>query len=1159
VWSEIWEDVRPRIESVLTRGVATYDEALLLFLERHGYPEETYHTFSYSPLPGDDGQIAGNFCVVTEETERVIGSRRLASVSRLASGLAIAKTERDVAVAIEVCINADARDLPVSLLYIYDDEARVARRAAATAIDGRHSAARLEFPIDTDAPWPFTRLRASQESILIEWTGQPLPAGPWDLSPARVLAIPITLQGQDRPHAVFIAGLNPHRPLDAEYKSFLELFGGQIAAGLTSAHAYAEERRRAEALAALDRAKTAFFSNVSHEFRTPLTLMLGPTQDALAGDGVMRRHDLETVYRNELRLLRLVNSLLDFSRAEAGRTRATYEPVDLSRLTADVASTFRSAIERGGLRFDVNCPPLDQPVFVDRQMWEKVVLNLLSNAFKFTFEGHIRVALEPGTHDVTLVVEDTGVGIAEAELPRVFERFHRIEGTRRRTHEGTGIGLALVQDIVALHGGAISATSKPGAGTTFRVRMPLGNAHLPADQVAESPAGDLRPIVAAAFVAEVERWLEQPGGAAAAEAVAAADVDDTRAHIVVADDNADMRDYLRRLLGARWRVTTARDGRQALEVMARDAADLVITDVMMPELDGFGLLKAIREHDVTRDVPVLMLSARAGEEQRLDGLQAGADDYVVKPFTARELLARVETLLMRASIRTVENMHRRHLADIFRQAPAAIAIMRGPQHVYEHANPAYLELIGRRPVIGRGVREAVPELAGQGIFELLDEVYRTGTPHVGEAAKVLVERSASRGPEERYFDFVYHPMRSAAGEIEGIAVVAFDVTDLVCARRDAEAASRAKDEFLAMLGHELRNPLAPILTALQLMRLRAGDVHEHERTVIERQTRHLVRLVDDLLDVSRIARGKIELRKERIELADGVAKAIEMASPLLEERSHRLMVNVPRGLVLDADPARLAQIVANLVTNAAKYTESGGRISVEAEADADGNMVELRVGDTGIGIEPDMLARIFEMFTQEPQSLDRASGGLGLGLTIVRNLVDLHGGTVEARSEGRGRGSTFIVRLPAAPSAEAPALEGVLPATSFATTSPESTTVLVVDDNPDAAGMLASFVRMLGYRVESALDGPTALRVADRVSPSIALLDLGLPVMDGFEVARRLRGSPGHRGIRLIAITGYGQEADRERSRDAGFDAHLVKPVDLDQLGALIAELTPAQ
>ena len=1160
VWAEIWDDLLPRLDQVLVRGEATFDQALLLFLQRHGFPEETYHTFSYSPLPGDDGRVAGNFCVVTEETDRVIGERRLASLRLLASGLASATTESDVFLAVDRSISADPRDMPFSLLYTFDDESGVARRAASTGIDGEHPAARAECPADESTPWPFAQLRDGSGVQIVEWQGRkPLPAGPWKVAPSRALAIPIALQGQDRPSGTFIVGLNPHRPFDETYRSFLELFAGQIAAGLANARAYAEERRRAEALAAIDRAKTAFFSNVSHEFRTPLTLMLGPTQDALAGDGVMRREDLETVYRNELRLLRLVNSLLDFSRAEAGRTQATYEPVDLARLTADLASTFRSAIERGGLRFHVECPPLPQPVFVDPQMWEKIVLNLLSNAFKFTFDGHIRIALEPGADQVALIVEDTGVGIAEPELPRVFERFHRIEGGRARTHEGTGIGLALVQDLVHLHHGEITASSRPGAGTTFIVTIPFGRAHLPAAQVVESSARELSPISATAFVAEAERWLgvrsvEPEPETARDPGPEPSPKERPRPVIVVADDNADMRDYVRRLLRSRWDVRTARDGRHALDLVRQGSVDLVITDVMMPELDGFGLVREIREGDGTRDIPILMLSARAGGEQRLGGLQAGADDYLVKPFSARELIARVEMLLLRASIRAVDNLQRRQLTDIFRQAPAAIAILRGPDHTYEHTNPAYLDLIAHRAVVGLPIREALPELAGQGVFELLDDVYRTGVPFVGKALRIAVQRSAGAAPEERYFDFVYHPMRNAIEQIDGIAVVAFDVTDLVSARREAEGASRTKDEFLAMLGHELRNPLAPILTALQLMRLRGGTALEHERTVIERQTRHLVRLVDDLLDVSRIARGKIELRRERMDLADGVAKAIEMASPLLEERSHELEIDVPRGLTLDADPARLAQIVANLLTNSAKYTEAGGRIVVRASSE--GHELVLRVTDTGVGIESDMLPRIFDMFTQEPQSIDRARGGLGLGLTIVRNLAELHGGSVEARSAGRGRGSEFIIRLPSVHPAAAAIDSSNAEDTTFSAAEIPSGVVLVVDDNQDAAEMLAMYVRSLGYRVESALDGPAALRAADRVNPAIGLLDIGLPVMDGFEVARRLRSTPAHADIRLVAITGYGQEADRERSRAAGFDAHLVKPVDLDDLRGLLLELS---
>ena len=1154
VWAEIWKDVGPRVDRVMSSGQATWDEALMLFLQRYGYREETYHTFSYSPLPGDDGRVAGNFCVVTEETERIIGERRLQALRMLASMLAGADTAADVYQAIESCVASNGRDIPFALLYALDETTGCAARVARTGFGADHPAAPATVALDGDSPWPFAQVvNGSGELIVESQAGDPAwPSGPWDVPPALAVVMPIALQGQARPSFVFVAGHNPYRPRDESARSFLGLFVGQIAAGFEKARAHEEERRRADALAALDRAKTAFFSNVSHEFRTPLTLMLGPTEDALSHDGVMRRAELETMYRNELRLLKLVNSLLDFSRAEAGRTQATYEPVDLASLTIDLASTFRSAIERGGLDYAVDCEPLSEPVFVDRQMWEKIVLNLLSNAFKFTLEGRIRVALRGEAGAAVLTVEDTGLGIPEAELPRVFERFHRIEGTRARTHEGSGIGLALVHDLVALHGGRIVVSSQPDAGTTFTVTIPLGSAHLPRERIGRSPALSATAIGAPAFVAEAERWIESSDPIALAAETPAPAAAPERGRIVVADDNADMRDYLRRLLSPRWAVETTRNGLDALDRLRREPADLVITDVMMPELDGFGLLAALRGTDATRDIPVLMLSARAGEEMRLEGLQAGADDYLVKPFSARELTARVETLMIRASMRAVENLQRRQLADIFRQVPAAMAILRGPDHVFEHANPAYLALMGNRDIVGKPVREALPELTGQGVYELLDGVYSSGQPYVGNALRLMVQRAPGRA-EEMFFDFVYQPMRDATQQIDGIAVVVFDVSELARARREAELASRTKDEFLAMLGHELRNPLAPILTALQLMRLRGGTALEHERTVIERQTRHLVRLVDDLLDVSRIARGKIELRRERVDVADAVAKAIEMASPLLEERQHRLDVRVPRGLFVIADPARLAQIVANLLTNAAKYTDAGGRVSVKASMD--GDSVTFSVADTGIGIEPAMLARVFDMFAQERQTLDRTAGGLGLGLTIVRNMVQLHGGSVQARSDGRGKGSEFIVRLPAAVAAHEAGAEALHPPAG-PPAIPEGVPVLVVDDNADAAAMLREYVGSLGYRVTVALDGLAALRAADEYEPAIALLDIGLPVMDGFELARRFRESDRHAAMKLVAITGYGQETDRQRSRDAGFDAHLVKPVDMDQLEHLLSVLS---
>ncbi|MEO8520569.1 MAG: ATP-binding protein [Acidobacteriota bacterium] len=370
-------------------------------------------------------------------------------------------------------------------------------------------------------------------------------------------------------------------------------------------------------------------------------------------------------------------------------------------------------------------------------------------------------------------------------------------------------------------------------------------------------------------------------------------------------------------------------------------------------------------------------------------------------------------------------------------------------------------------------------------------------------------------------------------------------------RAQAEAANLAKDEFLAMLGHELRNPLSPILTALQLMKLRGDPSSAREQVVIERQVNHLTRLIDDLLDVSRIARGMVELKQEPIELAEVVARAVEMASPLLEQRSHVLEVGVPRHLVVFADSMRLGQVVSNLLTNAAKYTNPGGRISVTGSEEEDA--ITLRVRDTGIGIAPDVLPRVFERFVQERQAIDRAQGGLGLGLTIVQSLVERHGGTVSASSEGPDQGSEFAIRLPKwAPAAG----RQPSPPAAAAAAAPagSSRRILVVDDNEDGAEMLAAVLAAQGHDTRVAHDGPEALRMAGHFKPEVAFLDIGLPVMDGYELAARLRDLPELGGIRLIAVTGYGQESDRQRTRAAGFQHHLVKPVDLDAVNAVVDE-----
>ncbi|HYL19550.1 MAG TPA: EAL domain-containing protein [Burkholderiales bacterium] len=400
-------------------------------------------------------------------------------------------------------------------------------------------------------------------------------------------------------------------------------------------------------LAELDVAKTAFFSNISHEFRTPLTLMLGSLEDELGDRGQLlppaRLERIEIAHRNGLRLLKLVNALLDFARIEAGRMQAHYQPTNLSELTAELASSFDSATGRTGLTLTIDCPPLPEAVYVDREMWEKIVLNLISNAFKHTFQGGIVVRLAWLDGTAQLTVEDSGVGIAADEIPRLFERFHRVRGAASRTHEGSGIGLSLVRQLVQLHSGCIRVESELGKGSRFIVTLKAGTQHLPADQVAKSGDGAASGRTAAAHVKEALSWLPAASDTTVIQALP--ENTGPRARILLADDNVDMRRHIARLLRRSYEVLVVADGEAALEAALSSPPDLVLSDVMMPRLDGFGLLKALRADERTRQLPVILLSARAGDEAAVEGLDAGADDYLVKPFSARELLARVRAHL----------------------------------------------------------------------------------------------------------------------------------------------------------------------------------------------------------------------------------------------------------------------------------------------------------------------------------------------------------------------------------------------------------------------------------------------------------------------------------------------------------------------------------
>lgn len=795
VWAEIWPDIGPRIEHVLSTDEATWDEALRLYLARSGFQEETYHTFSYSPLADDAGETVGMLCVVAEVTERVIGERQLNLLRDLGGRLSAASTREEVMKALKACLQAGVPDIPFALAYLVNSDRKHAQLAAVHGLAQGGPATPILVDLeDPHAPWPLAEARDAETVAVAPHHMGSLALTHWQQPPNRAVVAPIAVSEEGPPVGYLVTGLNPHRAFDAGYRGFIELLTGQIAAAIGRADEYESAKARAEALAEIDRAKTAFFSNISHEFRTPLTLMLGPLEAILAKprDQILPddRALVDVAHRNAQRLLRLVNALLDFSKIQAERAEANFRPTDLRALTTELASTFRSACERAGITLQIECDEPDEPVYVDQDMWEKIVLNLMSNAFKFTLHGGITVRLRSAGDHAVLEVQDSGVGIPAGELPRLFERFHRVQGAQGRSFEGSGIGLALVQDLVKLHSGTVSVTSEVGVGTTLKVEVPLGRDHLPAERVETGSTGPSTSVRAEAFVQEALLWLPEPSGGGAAKADTVRQYDSPSslpsspagdARVLLADDNSDLRDYVRRLLEARgYHVEAVGDGAAALDAARTRRPDLLLADVMMPKLDGFQLLAAVRADPRLADLPVVMLSARAGEEAQVEGLEAGADDYLAKPFSARELLARVSANLDMArarrkaaeAVRASEaklQVEREFLASVLAKAPIGILIVdRGGR--MSMLNERAVELLGHRH-----------EPSGPEDFAAYGAVHADGQPYDADeyptlrasrgeridGERMIYLRGGSGGEERIVLEVDAVPIRDADGQPAG--------------------------------------------------------------------------------------------------------------------------------------------------------------------------------------------------------------------------------------------------------------------------------------------------------------------------------------------------------------------------------------------------------
>jgi len=1228
VWAEIADVIAPMLSQVYERGEATRSRDLLLHIDR-GYPEEAYFSFSYSPIHAEGGRVGGIFCPVIETTEKIIGERRLRTLRDLAATSKGAASETSVYTAAGTVLAANPQDIPFALIYHIDESGGRAHLSTVAGIHAGTAASPESVPLSEPGadPWSLHAVAESgQIAVLSDLPARfdDLPCGAWKQAPQKAIVLPVLLPGHDHPRAIVVAAVSPMRALDDDYRTFFGLISTQIASGLADAQALEEERRRAESLAEIDRAKTTFFSNVSHEFRTPLTLMIGPLSDLLAKrDGELPEAAataIDVAHRNGRRLLKLVNTLLDFSRIEAGRIDAAYEPTDLATFTTELASVFRSALEKAGLELVVECAPLPEKVYVDRDMWEKIVLNLLSNAFKFTFDGQIRVGLAWQENHVELRVSDTGVGIAESELPRMFERFHRVKHARARTHEGTGIGLALVQELARLHGGTVSVASQEGRGTTFAVRIRTGRSHLPADRIAAARQLASTSLGAMPYVEEALRWLPgtsvPPAIEASVDVSSAATASPDVPRILVADDNADMRVYLARILGQSYRVETVGDGRAALERLHAQTPDLLLSDVMMPTVDGFGLLAAVRANEQVRSLPVILLSARAGEESRIEGLDAGADDYLVKPFTARELLASVSSQLQLARLRRESEAERMRLlqetADvtaILNDVGAMVSSDLDRAKVVQAVTDAATELttaefgaffynvvndsgesytlytisgvpseaFSKFPM-PRNTDVFEPTFKGSGVVRSADITqdprYGRNAPYHGMPPGHLPVRSYLAVPVKGrsgstigglFFGhstvgrFTDHHERLAVG-IASWAAVALENASLYTSVQEA---SRLKDDFLASLSHELRTPLNAILGYARLLRsgMVPPDKQQKALETIERNVTALTQIVEDVLDVSRIVSGKIRLNVQTVDFPNVVRSAIDSIALAAEAKQLRVetVLDSHAGPV-SGDPERLQQVLWNVLSNAVKFTNRGDKVQVRLQR-VDSH-VEVVISDTGIGIAPDFLPHVFERFRQADAGSTRERGGLGLGLSIARQLIEMHGGSIEASSSGAGTGATFRLKLPVIivhpsrdeqqfnPRTETPPAE--IPVADLG-----GVHVLAVDDERDALSLVAEVLEAAGARVTTVSSAQLALAALETDLPDVIVADLGMPLVDGYQFIDRVRRhrNPRVRELPAAALTAYARSEDRMKALRAGFHIHLTKPIDPVELVTTIAAL----
>ena len=1015
VLPEAWDSLYGMLKEVLSTGKGSWAEDQIYFLVRNGYPEESYFTFSFARILDEVSGEGGISCSAIETTGKVLSDRRLKTLQEISNESTDKGTAEEAALACVRALSTNPLDIPFFGLYWLEKDSRKGKLIGSKNAD-------LPPLLPVDHPI-FAEAFQIKNPVLMDKLSpeiRDIQVPPGLNIPTSLYVMPIQLGYKEEVSGFLVVGISAHQPFNEEYKSFFRLIITQIQTVITSALAQENANILSQELAKVDRAKTAFFSNISHEFRTPLTLLLGPLEEALQtiqnDQAIIAKEDLESAHRNAIRLLKLVNSLLDFSRVEAGRVDAHFEATDLSRYTKELVAQFETVFERGGVALEVGILPLNGFVNVDRELWEKILFNLLSNAFKFTFEGKVVVSLYELENFIHLTVKDSGTGIPEEEISKIFQRFHRVQGSLSRSFEGSGIGLALVKEMSKLHGGTVSVESVYGEGSTFTVSLPKDRHYNNSDnKVSNSIAPSLRHTTAA-FLSEANLWLADP----ALDPVSLSNFGQHRkATVLIIDDNADMRAYLARILSQNYLIETAKNGLDALAFLENRLPELIITDVMMPGLDGFGLLKQLRSQDRTRLLPVIMLSARAGDNATVEGLEAGADEYLIKPFSPRELLARVKSLLAMSNLRRDLEAERKTIASLAEVQRLSQLLDASPDHVfmldregrYVYHNKAACEALaadlksqGREveSTIGKTLREIGTDSKFLKQFEAHQAEALLGHSVTGE---VLVPSTTGL----RQYEYILSPsINNNEAGIKYLVGISRDVDELM-------VAVKAREEFITIASHELKTPLTSLLMFAQvqkhLINKNSQQAFAKDNIIklvdhTERQAIKLNLLVESMLDLSRFKSGKYDLHKTKFGLLSLTKDLIErMSVQFLSAGCGLPEVEGPEVFGL-WDSLKIEQVLSNLLVNALKYG-AGSLITVTIEKTE--TTAKVSVTDRGLGIPAEDQLRIFLPFERAISS-DEVSG-LGLGLYIVKQIIEAHDGRIRVMSE-KGKGAKFTFEIP---------------------------------------------------------------------------------------------------------------------------------------------------